>query len=66
MEYVYGYCPSFNNVGAYGVHEDTAELLVKLGATVISRDEMNTPDAYSNFFGRDISIDYGDATAQPQ
>ncbi len=61
-----GIAPSFNNVGAYGVHEDTAELLVKLGATVISRDEMNTPDAYSNFFGRDISIDYGDATAQPQ
>ncbi len=61
-----GIAPSFNNVGAYGVHEETAELLVKLGATQISRDEMNTPDAYSNFFGRDISIDYGDTTAQPQ
>lgn len=61
-----GMAPSFNNVGAYGVHEETAALLVKLGATQISRDEMNTPDAYSNFFGRDISIDYGDTTAQPQ
>jgi ankyrin repeat protein len=61
-----GIAASFNNVGSYGVHKDTAELLMELGATVISRDEMNTPDAYSNFFGRDISIDYGDVTAQPQ
>jgi uncharacterized protein len=61
-----GIAPSFNNVGSYGVHEETAELLVKLGATQISRDLMNTPDAYSNFFGRDISIDHGNSTAQPQ
>ncbi len=55
-----GISPVFNNLGAYGVHESTAALLLKLGAKPISRDQMETPDAYSNFGDRPISIDHND------
>lgn len=61
-----GIAPSFNNVGSYGVHPATAALLLELGARPVTREEMNTPDAYSNFGDREISIDHGDATAQPE
>jgi ankyrin repeat protein len=60
-----GIAPSFNNLGSYGVHESTAALLLKLGAKPVNREEMNTPDAYSNFGDRPISIDHSDV-AQPQ
>ena len=61
-----GIAPSFNNLGSYGTHPDTADALLKLGAKPITREDMNTPDAYSNFLQREISIDYGNSTAQPK
>jgi uncharacterized protein len=61
-----GIAPSFNNLGSYGTHPATADVLLKLGAKPITREDMNTPDAYSNFLQREISIDYGNSTAQPK
>jgi ankyrin repeat protein len=61
-----GISPSFNDVGSYGVHESTAALLLELGARPITREEMNTPDAYSNFGEREISIDHGNRSDQPE
>ena len=61
-----GIAPSFNNLGSYGIHESTAAVLLKLGAVPITREEMNTPDAYSNFLEREISIDYSKATVKPE
>jgi len=61
-----GIAPSFNNLGSYGTHPGTADVLLKLGAKPITREDMNTPDAYSNFLQREISIDYDNATAQPK
>ncbi len=52
-----GISPSLQDGGAYGLHEGTAALLVKLGAKPITRADMNIPDAYSNFLEKAISID---------
>jgi ankyrin repeat protein len=61
-----GISPSLQGRGEYGVHEVTAELLASLGATEITREQMNTPDAYSNFHTGGISIDRENVVAAPQ
>jgi ankyrin repeat protein len=61
-----GISPSLQGRGEYGLHESTAALLMTLGATAITREDMNVPDAYSNFLERSISIDYESLTAQPE
>ena len=60
-----GISPSLQGRGEYGYHESTARLLLNLGASVITREDMNVPDAYSNFLEREVSIDYETLTAQP-
>ncbi|MEJ2171603.1 MAG: ankyrin repeat domain-containing protein [Woeseiaceae bacterium] len=60
-----GISPSLQGRGEYGLHESTAALLMALGATAITREDMNVPDAYSNFLEREVSIDYESLTAQP-
>ncbi|MDH3533601.1 MAG: ankyrin repeat domain-containing protein [Gammaproteobacteria bacterium] len=60
-----GISPSLQGRGEYGYHESTAELLLALGASEITRADMNVPDAYSNFLEREVSIDYETVTAQP-
>lgn len=52
-----GISPSLQDRGAYGMHEDTAALLLQLGATPITRADMNIPDAYSNFSEKAVSIE---------
>jgi len=60
-----GISPSLQGRGEYGYHESTAALLLALGATAITREKMNVPDAYSNFLDREVSIDYETVTVQP-
>jgi ankyrin repeat protein len=57
-----GISPSPQGRGEYGLHETTAALLLELGASPISRADMNVPDAYSNFLGRQTSIDHEGGT----
>ncbi len=57
-----GISPSLQGRGEYGFHPSTAALLLELGASPITRAEMNTPDAYSNFLGRQTSIDHEGGT----
>ena len=52
-----GISSSIGDRGSYGNHESTAALLLQLGATPVSREEMNISDAYSNFSDKAISID---------
>jgi len=58
-----GISPSLQDRGEYGLHESTAALLLKLGATPISRADMQVPDAYANFFEKEISIDPDQGTS---
>ncbi len=57
-----GISPSLQGRGEYGYHETTAALLRELGASPITRADMNVPDAYSNFLGRQTSIDHDGGT----
>ena len=43
-----GISPTANNQGMYGVHQSTADLLVKLGAKPMTREEMLSLSAPSN------------------
>jgi len=43
--------------GSYGIHQGTAALLLSLGATPITREQMYITDGYSNFSDSAISID---------
>jgi len=57
-----GISPSLQGRGEYGLHQSTAALLLELGASPITRADMNIPDAYSNFLGRQTAIDHEGGT----
>jgi len=52
-----GISPVLEDRGAYGSHEGTAAMLLSLGATRISRDDMIIPDAYLNPTEKAVSIE---------